>query len=119
MIVGKYAGKELIDLLRTKGYPLKKVERDNGDRPLFYDLPMDHPEWNRCDAWYTPQLCEVHQWMMGLGLHVCVNPVYENGRWWFISSLVTKGGFTLLKHSSDYYRSLEEGMVEVLKVVGK
>ena len=51
-----YASFELTRVLKQKGYPLVKVVKDNGDKPLFYDLPKDHPNWNDCDAWYTPTL---------------------------------------------------------------
>ena len=43
-----YASFELTRVLKQKGYPLVKV-KDNGDKPLFYDLPKDHPNWNDCE----------------------------------------------------------------------
>ena len=58
-----YASFELTRVLKQKGYPLVKVVKDNGDKPLFYDLPKDHPNWNDCDAWYKPTLYQVQKWL--------------------------------------------------------
>lgn len=59
-----YASFELTRVLKQKGYPLVKVVKDNGDKPLFYDLPKDHPDWSNCDAWYTPTLYQVQKWLI-------------------------------------------------------
>jgi 2',3'-cyclic-nucleotide 2'-phosphodiesterase/3'-nucleotidase len=63
MIQEDYASFELTRVLKQKGYPLVKVVKDNGDKPLFYDLPKDHPNWNNCDAWYKPTLYQVQKWL--------------------------------------------------------
>lgn len=57
-----YVSKELAKKLQEKGYPLKKVYRQD-EAPLFYDLPQDHPDWSQCDAWYLPSIWEVLQWL--------------------------------------------------------
>ena len=57
-----YVSKELSRKLQEKGYPLKKVYRQDG-APLFYDLPQDHPDWSQCDAWYLPTIWEVLKWL--------------------------------------------------------
>lgn len=57
-----YVSKELSRKLQEKGYPLKKVYRQDG-RPIFYDLPQDHPDWSQCDAWYLPSIWEVLKWL--------------------------------------------------------
>ena len=57
-----YVSKELARKLQEKGYPLKKVYRQD-EAPLFYDLPQDHPDWSQCDAWYLPSIWEVLQWL--------------------------------------------------------
>lgn len=57
-----YVSKELARKLQEKGYPLKKVYRQDG-APLFYDLPQEHPDWSQCDAWYLPSIWEVLQWL--------------------------------------------------------
>lgn len=58
----EYVSKELARKLQEKGYPLKKVYRQDG-APLFYDLPQDHPDWSQCDAWYLPSIWEVLKWL--------------------------------------------------------
>lgn len=57
-----YVSKELARKLQEKGYPLKKVYRQDG-APLFYDLPQDHPDWSQCDAWYLPVIWDVLKWL--------------------------------------------------------
>lgn len=57
-----YVSKELARKLQQKGYPLKKVYRQD-EAPLFYDLPQDHPDWSQCDAWYLPSIWEVLKWL--------------------------------------------------------
>lgn len=57
-----YVSKELARKLQEKGYPLKKVYRQDG-APLFYDLPQDHPDWSQCDAWYLPSISQVLKWL--------------------------------------------------------
>lgn len=57
-----YVSKELAKKLQEKGYPLKKVYRQD-EAPLFYDLPQDHPDWSQCDAWYLPSIWEVLKWL--------------------------------------------------------
>lgn len=63
MVTEDYASFELTRVLKQKGYPLVKVVKDNGDKPLFYELPKDHPNWNNCDAWYKPTLYQVQKWL--------------------------------------------------------
>ena len=58
-----YASFELTRVLKQKGYPLVKVVKDNGDKPLFYDLPKDHPDWSDCEVWYKPTLYQVQKWL--------------------------------------------------------
>ena len=57
-----YVSKELARKLQEKGYPLKKVYRQD-EAPLFYDLLQDHPDWSQCDAWYLPSIWEVLKWL--------------------------------------------------------
>ena len=57
-----YVSKELARKLQEKGYPLKKVYRQD-EAPLFYDLPQDHSDWSQCDAWYLPSIWEVLKWL--------------------------------------------------------
>ena len=57
-----YVSKELARKLQEKGYPLKKVYRQD-EAPLFYELPQEHPDWSQCDAWYLPSIWEVLKWL--------------------------------------------------------
>ena len=57
-----YVSKELARKLQEKGYPLKKVYRQD-EAPLFYDLPQDHPDWSQCDAWYLPSIWDALKWL--------------------------------------------------------
>ena len=55
---------ELARKLLAKGCPISKVYKDDGTRPLFYDLPMEHPNWQDCDAWYVPTVSQVLLWLI-------------------------------------------------------
>lgn len=54
---------ELARKLLAKGCPISKVYKDDGTRPLFYELPKDHPDWQDCDAWYVPTIAQVLLWL--------------------------------------------------------
>lgn len=124
MIQEDYASFELTRVLKQKGYPLVKVVKDNGDKPLFYDLPKDHPNWNDCDAWYIPTLWEVHQWLMakqGIFVHVwmyrrmpdCTN-VFNFA---VEDMLLERGRHTNLKDYSEYPIALQDGIVDALELI--
>ena len=49
--------------LLAKGCPISKVYKEDGTRPLFYNLPMEHPNWQDCDAWYIPTVEQVLLWL--------------------------------------------------------
>lgn len=54
---------ELARKLLAKGCPISKVSKDDGIRPLFYELPKDHPDWRDCDAWHVPTVAQVLLWL--------------------------------------------------------
>lgn len=57
--------------LQAKGCPLDKVYRSDGVRPLFYEFPLGHPEWQDCDAWYVPTVSQVLVWLREVkNLHI-------------------------------------------------
>lgn len=118
-----YVTSECARLLQKKGYPLQKVYKNNGDRPLFYDLPKEHPDWNKCDAWYIPTLLEVHQWLMtkqGIFVHV----------WWYVrmpdcnsffkyaveDMLQEKEKYTNMKDYTEYAFALQAGIMKALNL---
>ena len=49
--------------LLAKGCPLDRVCKADEGRPLFYELPLGHPEWQDCDAWYAPTIAQVLGWL--------------------------------------------------------
>lgn len=54
---------ELARKLLAKGCPISKAYNDDVIRPLFYDLPKDHQNWQDCDAWYVPTVAQVLLWL--------------------------------------------------------
>lgn len=110
-------------LLQKKGFPLLKVYRNNGDRPLFFDLPKEHPDWSQCDAWYYPTLWEVHQWLMkkkGVFVHVwwhCRMPDCT-GCFQFAVEELLQGGdsHSNFKDYPEYPLALQAGIMDALKL---
>ena len=60
---GDFVTGELARKLLAKGCPISKVSKDDGTRPLFYDLPKDHQDWQDFDAWYVPTVAQVLLWL--------------------------------------------------------
>ena len=54
---------ELARKLLAKGCPISKVYKDDGTRPLFYELSKNHSDWQDCDAWYVPTVAQVLRWL--------------------------------------------------------
>lgn len=66
---------ELVRKLLAKGCPIRKVYKYDGTRPLFYNLPMEHPNWQDCDAWYVPTVAQVLLWLRKeKNIYVVVTP---------------------------------------------
>ena len=59
----EFVTRELVRKLLAKGCPISKVYKDDGTRPLFYNLPMEHPNWQYCDAWCIPTVAQVLLWL--------------------------------------------------------
>ena len=67
----EFVSNELARRLLAKGCPLEKVYRVDGARALFYELPLGHPEWQDCDAWYNPTISQVLKWLRKEhGIHI-------------------------------------------------
>lgn len=115
-----YVTSECARLLQKKGFPLKKVYKNNGDRPLFYDLPKEHSDWSQCDAWYIPTLWEVHQWLMtkqGIFVHVWPNARLTSVFNFAVEDmLIERGRHTNLKDYSEYPIALQDGIVDALNL---
>lgn len=54
---------QLARKLLAKGCPISKAYKDDWIRPLFYNLPLEHPNWQDCDAWYVPTVAQVLLWL--------------------------------------------------------
>ena len=53
---------ELCKLAKEKGFPLRKVIKQDGSA-FFYELPQSHPDWANCDAWYLPTQSLLQRWL--------------------------------------------------------
>lgn len=74
---------ELARKLLEKGCPISKVYKDDGIRPLFYELPKDHPNWQDCDAWYVPTVAQVLKWLREYKkIHINIDIRFD-GYWFF------------------------------------
>ena len=58
-----YITKKIAEKLRAKGYPISEVRIDDRTKPLYYELPKEHPDWMYCKAWYLPRIDEVLAWL--------------------------------------------------------
>ena len=119
----EYASFELTRVLKQKGYPLVKVVKGNGDKPLFYDLPKDHPNWSNCDAWYTPTLYQVQKWMdTQRGILVSVGYAPQSKYRYVIMYTDERSSTepTVSRRNFDsVFKALRTGLMEALKRVNK
>lgn len=118
-----YASFELTRVLKQKGYPLVKVVNDNGDKPLFYDLPKDHPNWNDCDAWYKPTLYQVQKWLdTQHGILVSVGYAPQSKYRYVIMYTDERCTTELTESRRNFefgYKALRTGLMEALKRINK
>lgn len=93
---------ELARKLLAKGCPISKVYKDDGTRPLFYELSKNHSDWQDCDAWYVPTVAQVLRWLREVKkLHVeFISAAY--GYTFIISKVPSCGG-------SDIYHARNHG----------
>lgn len=111
----EYVSKELARKLQEKGYPLKKVYRQDG-APLFYDLPQDHPDWSQCDAWYLPSIWEVLKWLREreIRIDIVVYPIdrstaFIGGEIYTISIYIDRErDIEINRNGKDKYRTYEQ-----------
>lgn len=81
---------EVAMLAKEKGFPLRKVIKQDG-RAFFYELPQSHPDWANCDAWYLPTQSLLQRWLReakGVVIEVIAYPTCSNNKkncyWWSI-----------------------------------
>ena len=110
-----YVTVECARLLQKKGYPLQKVHRNNGDRPLFYDLPKEHTDWNQCDAWYIPTLWDAKLWLIEKGLEVVAYYSNWNQSWRYDVNDVSKNTDSILEFGNDYRKFTEALQAGIMK----
>lgn len=113
-----YVSKELARKLQEKGYPLKKVYRQD-EAPLFYDLPQDHPDWSQCDAWYLPSIWEVLKWLREreIRIDIVVYPIdrstaFIGGEIYTISIYIDRErDIEINRNGKDKYRTYEQAVL--------
>lgn len=110
-----YVTVECARLLQKKGYPLQKVYKNNGDRPLFYDLPKEHPDWSGCDAWYIPTLWDAKLWLIEKGLEVVAYYSNWNQSWRYDVNDVSKSTDSILEFGNDYRKFTEALQAGIMK----
>lgn len=113
-----YITKECARLAQQKGFPLRKVYKDNGDRPLFYDLPKEHPDWSQCDAWYYPTLWELQRWLRETH-SVNISILLSHTGWRLQTQEVICGELFERKRGEypTYEAALQAGIMKALKTV--
>ena len=79
---------EVAKLAKEKGFPLRKVIKQDG-RAFFYELPQSHPDWANCDAWYLPTQSLLQRWLRdekGIVVEVIAQPTCSTSKkncyWW-------------------------------------
>lgn len=110
-----YVTSECARLLQKKGYPLHKVHRNNGDRPLFYDFPKEHHGWSQCDAWYIPTLWDAKLWLIEKGLEVVAYYSNWNQSWRYDVNDVSKSTDSILEFGNDYRKFTEALQAGIMK----
>lgn len=68
---------EVCKLAKEKGFPLRKVIKQDGCA-FFYELPQSQPDWANCDAWYLPTQSLLQRWLREeKDIHISIN--YQQG----------------------------------------
>lgn len=110
-----YVTVECAKLLQKKGFPLQKVSKNNGDRPLFYDWQIEHLDWSQCDAWYIPTLWDAKLWLIEKGLEVVAYYSNWNQSWRYDVNDVSKSTDSILEFGNDYRKFTEALQAGIMK----
>lgn len=94
---------------------MRKVHKNNGDRPLFYDLSKKHPDWSQCDAWYIPTLWDAKLWLIEKGLEVVAYYSNWNQSWRYDVNDVSKSTDSILEFGNDYRKFTEALQAGIMK----
>ncbi|MBQ4589025.1 MAG: hypothetical protein IJA95_07040 [Bacteroidaceae bacterium] len=101
--------------MQKKGYPLQKVYKNNGDRPLFYDWQIEHHGWSQCDAWYIPTLWDAKLWLIEKVLEVVAYYSNWNQSWRYDVNDVSKSTDSILEFGNDYRKFTEALQAGIMK----
>lgn len=115
-----YVSSDLARALKKRGYPLVKVVKDNGDKPLFFDLPKDHPDWSNCDAWYKPTLYQVQKWLRKEHkVYIMIDRSWSMMDSWNYYIVINNDFDNPVQQTSvpnrPYDQALQDGIMEALK----
>ena len=102
----EFVTEELAIKLLAKGCPLDKVYISNEGRPFFYELPLGHPKWRNCDAWYIPTIAQVLRWLREVKkIHISIMLFMFKEGWCYEIVKIGHGStlITTQRNSSDTY----------------
>lgn len=102
----EYVSNGLARKLLAKGCPLDRVCKADEGRPLFYELPLGHPEWQDCDAWYAPTIAQVLGWLREeKKIHISIMLFMFKEGWCYEIVKIGQGStlITTQRNSSDTY----------------
>lgn len=110
-----FVSSKLARKLQEKGYPLKKVYRQDG-APFFYDLPQDHPDWSQCDAWYLPSIWKALKWLRKKK-KISVQPCAQNEFSWTCQISIIEPDDSYTKTWIDDQNSFENSALAGIEYV--
>jgi hypothetical protein len=60
-----YANDTICRRFLKLGFPFAECQwqKQHDSRELFYELPIDDPEWANCKAYYRPLLTTINDWL--------------------------------------------------------
>lgn len=102
---------EIAKLAKGKGFPLRKVIKQDG-RAFFYELPQSHPDWANCDAWYLPTQNLLQRWLREeKGIHIGIGT--DGGNDWCYITVVIATGHT--EYNTNIFPTYEQALEDGLK----
>ena len=110
---------ELSKLAKEKGFPLKKVIKQDG-RAFYYELPQSHPDWANCDAYYMPTQSLLQKWLReekGIIIELKYSDSTESFRPFWSWQIYNTLGITLEigEPNTTYEQALESALKYALK----
>lgn len=97
--------------LKEKGFPCIEVYKQDSAK-IFYELPMDDPNWYLCKAWYIPTLSQVLKWLREeKKLHIIIPASFDEGYWWEIRDFSRN----ISEYSEAEYQSYEDAAIKAVE----